>query len=133
MKIDFHDALQSILAEHPEYSPDAYRFLYLATNPTAGAVHDTLEARPPRHLSAREYHAAVCNLALKEFGPMARSVFNFWGLKTTQDIANATYYLIDAGIFSKQRHETKEDFLPLPDLGKTLEKPILPPTTTAQA
>ena len=126
VKIDFHDALQSLLSEHREYSSEAYRFLYQATNPASYAAHDMPDSNRGRHLSAAEFYAAICRLALQEYGPLARTVFDFWGLHTTQDIAKATYYLIAAGIFSKQSHETIEDFAPLPSLEEMLEKPFIP-------
>lgn len=129
MKIDFHDALQSILTEHREYSPEAYRFLYMATTPSSHAAqHDAPEKSEIRHMSAGEFYTAVCRLALQEYGPLAHAVFDFWGLHTTQDIAQATYRLIEVGIFSKQRHESIEDFAGLPPLDAMLEQPFIPST-----
>lgn len=126
VKIDFHDALQRLLADHPEYRADAYRFLYMATSPSSFAAQQEPDTPCPKHLTAKEFYNALCRLAQHEFGPMAYRVLSYWGLKTTEDIANATYYLIEVGLFSKQRHESKEDFSSLPNLKEALEKTYIP-------
>lgn len=123
MKIDLHDALQNILAEHREYRPNAYRFLYLATRPSGGTTH-TKHHDASQHLSVRDYYLSVCACALREYGPLALRVFRHWGLHSTQDIANATYYMIEAGLLRKQRNDTREEFLALPSLEQTLEEPF---------
>lgn len=129
VKIDFYDALQGVLSRHKEYHPNAYQFLYLATNPASYAVRVNKKGRQPKHLTAAEYYAALCRLAQQEYGPLARTVFEYWGLKTTQDVANATYFLIEAGIFCKQEQESREDFLSLPPLAQELEAPYTPAHT----
>lgn len=126
MKIEIHDALRVILAEHKEYHPEAYHSIYLATNPTSGTQLDTPDRRPAKHLTARELYTTLCHQALEEYGPMALTVFRHWGLKSAADVAQATYYMIQAGILSKQRHESREDFLHLPTLEEMLDTPFAP-------
>lgn len=126
MKIDFNDAVQTILDGHREYHRDVYQILYLATNPAAYALHDSLSDQPVKHLSAKEYYNSLCKLALQEYGPLAYTVFCYWGLKTAQDVGKATYYLIDAGILNKQRHESVHDFDHLPSLEHMLTAPFEP-------
>lgn len=124
MKIDFHDALQSILAEHREYHPDAYQCLYQAAVP--GGASATLPSAPAAHLSASELYTAFCQNLLREYGPMALTVFHYWGLRTAQDVGTAVFYLVGAGVVSKRRHESISDFDHLPTPEKMLAEPFEP-------
>lgn len=126
MKTDFYDTLLNIHEEHPVYHVDAYRFLYLASSPLSYLLLPRRKRFQNRHLSAKEYYEKLCELALHEYGPMAKTVFEHWGLKTTQDIARATYYMIDAGILSKQKDESIDDFAPLRPLSEVLSAPYTP-------
>lgn len=125
MKIDFHDAVQGILAEHREYKAEAYQFLYTVATPGA-ASHNEVDHPTAHHMTASEFYSAVCRYAMQEYGPMAHTVFDFWGLHTTRDVAAATYHLIAAGILTKQRHESIDDFDSLPTLELMLDAPFQP-------
>lgn len=125
--MDFQETLQQILAQHSEYKPDAYRYIYAVTTP---ATDDEELDKPdtqshPKHLSAQMLYQALCKRALKDFGPLAATVFRVWGLCTPQDIGRATYYMVDAGILCKQPHESAADFDTLPPLMPILRTPYL--------
>lgn len=124
MKTDFYDDVLSIHTNHPEYHVDAYRFLYLATSPLSYLLFPKKKRSRVKHLSAKEYYEKVCELALHEYGPMAIKVFEHWGLKQTKDIANATYYMIEAGLLYKQQKESKADFIGLKPLSEALSAPF---------
>lgn len=124
VKIDFHDALQRLLAEHREYHPDAYQFLYRAAVP--GGVPATVPGTPAAHLSASEFYTTFCQSLLSEYGPMALTVFHYWGLTTAQDVGTAVYHLIEAGVVSKRKHESRSDFDHLPTPEQMLAAPFEP-------
>ena len=126
--MDFNEALRDILAAHQEYHQDAYRYLYYAANPAAYAEQntDTPSGNQHKNLNAREFYITFCEILLREYGPMARTIVRYWGLHTTLDIGRATYYLITAGVLSKKKHESLEDFEHLPSLDATLLAPYEP-------
>lgn len=123
MKIDFHDALQTILDEHREFHSDAYQLLY------ASATPESNHALPSHHLSAEELYTTFCRKLLKEYGPLALTVLNYWGFHSVHDIGTAVYYLVAAGAVSKRRDESAADFDSLPSLEVMLLTPFEPAPT----
>jgi len=63
-----------------------------------------------RHVHGRELSLALLSFAHKQFGPLARSVFSYWGINTTDDFGHIVYNLIVIGVMSKQPEDKIEDF-----------------------
>ena len=63
-----------------------------------------------RHVSGQELAEGAADFAEEQFGPLAYSVLREWGVKTTRDIGDIVFNLIDAGIFSKTREDSIRDF-----------------------
>lgn len=110
--------------KHQKYHLFAYHFLYTVSNLTAHHA-PSKRHKTPTHLTAKEFYLAVCERAIQEYGPLAKLVLERWGLKTNRDLAEAVFHMVEAGIFRKQRHESKDDFYHLPPLAKMLEGPYL--------
>ena len=126
MKINASEVLRRVVAEHREYRSDAYNYIYDLTTSSDGNRPDSLQSQKGKHMTAKELYNAFCHQALEEYGPMASTVLGMWGLRTTRDVARATYHLIHAGLISKQRDESINDFLSLPPLEDMLENPFKP-------
>jgi uncharacterized repeat protein (TIGR04138 family) len=65
---------------------------------------------PPRHLTGRELCEAIRRYALDQFGFMAKTVLNTWGVYTTGDFGNIVFNLIEIGEMSKTKDDRREDF-----------------------
>jgi uncharacterized repeat protein (TIGR04138 family) len=63
-----------------------------------------------RHVNGRELSMGLLTFAHKQFGPLARSVFSYWGINTTDDFGHIVYNLIGIGLMSKQPEDRLEDF-----------------------
>ncbi|MBN2037481.1 MAG: hypothetical protein JW768_12125 [Chitinispirillaceae bacterium] len=63
-----------------------------------------------RHVTGQELAVGLLRYAAKQFGPLALSVLNQWGIATTGDLGNIVYNLIDIKVMSKQPHDRREDF-----------------------
>ncbi len=122
MHHSFEEAVDKIIQQHGEYAPDAYDFLRQAMNTSTQQGKET----GPRHLSAEELYMRVCILALEEYGPMARTVLNYWGINSGRDIGNIVFHLIEVGVFGKQEDDSIEQFHHLPRLSQLLDAPYLP-------
>jgi uncharacterized repeat protein (TIGR04138 family) len=86
-----------------------------ARKPPAGAPEPTpaageAEPDPPRHLTGRELCEAIRRYALDQFGFMAKTVLNTWGVHNTGDFGNIVFNLIDIGEMSKTKDDRREDF-----------------------
>lgn len=96
--------IEAILEVHPEYKFEAYTFVL-------AALHDTVtKLKKPRHISGQELTEGIRRYALQQFGPMAKTVLNYWGVFKTLDFGNIVFALIDAKLLSKQPEDTLEDF-----------------------
>lgn len=96
--------IESILEKDPSYKFEAYTFVL-------AALHDTVSRLPkPRHISGGELALGIRKYALDQFGPMAKTVLYYWGIRTTLDFGKIVYALIDVKLLSKQSEDQLEDF-----------------------
>jgi uncharacterized repeat protein (TIGR04138 family) len=72
--------------------------------------HQEPEDRIERHLTGQELCEAIRQYALEEYGLMAKSVLNSWGIYATGDFGEIVYNLIDVGLMKKSEHDRREDF-----------------------
>jgi uncharacterized repeat protein (TIGR04138 family) len=131
--MSFRDELARIIANDPRYTIDAYIFILEALN---HARHQKLKAKgrdrdkalsTPRvrgkrpspsskkagdsgHVSGRELCEAVRRLGLRQFGLLAATVFSHWGVRSTSDIGDIVYHLIEAGDLEKTPSDSRSDF-----------------------
>jgi len=126
-KIGFTEALDSIVASDPRYQRDAYIFLRDALDYTT-KQQKKIKGATVRHVAGPELLEGVRQYALKEFGPMALSVFSFWGIHRCEDIGHMVFNLIGAGIFGKTEEDSMEDFKEVYDFHEAFVKPFEPQT-----
>lgn len=63
-----------------------------------------------RHISGSELSRACRDFALEQYGLLARSVLEHWGIRGTADIGTIVYRLIDAGLLVRRDEDRQEDF-----------------------
>ena len=71
-------------------------------------LQSKLDAR--RHVSGQELAWACRDLALERFGPMARTVLDCWGVRSSSDFGHIVYALVGIGLLSTQPGDRVEDF-----------------------
>jgi uncharacterized repeat protein (TIGR04138 family) len=71
-----------------------------------------LQGRLPerRHVSAAEVTHACRDLALEQYGLLAREVLEHWGIRETADFGRIVYALVDVGLLVTQPGDRIEDF-----------------------
>ena len=69
-----------------------------------------------RHITGQELTHGLLLFAQKQFGPLARTVLNYWGITKTEDLGNIVYNMIDIGIMSKQPDDMIEHFNDIIDI-----------------
>jgi uncharacterized repeat protein (TIGR04138 family) len=107
--LGFQEAIDKVVKEDTRYHAEAYVFL-----------RDALEATLKRRKKARKetsFHVGAAELldgfrmhSLQEFGPMAITVLNYWGVRSSEDVGNMVFNLVEAGIFGKTDEDTIESF-----------------------
>jgi uncharacterized repeat protein (TIGR04138 family) len=124
-KIGFAEALDSIVATDPRYHRDAYVFLRDALDFTT-KQQKKAKGTTVRHVSGPELLEGVRHYALKEFGPMVVTVFDSWGIRSTEDVGHMVFNLIGAGIFGKTDEDSINDFKNVFDFEEAFIKPFAP-------
>ena len=119
-----HAGLAEVVRRDPRYAYEAYEFVFAALGHTqkmlgrepgpeqAGEVH--------HHVTGPELHECVRDLALREFGLMARTVFHMWGIERTDDFGEIVFNLIESNLMSKTSEDTRQDFKGVYDLDQAL-------------
>ncbi len=96
--------IEEILELNKVYKFEAYTFIL-------AALHDTVtKLKKPRHISGKELAEGIRCYALQQFGPMAKTVLNYWGIYKTLDFGEIVFALIGAKLLSKQPEDKLEDF-----------------------
>jgi len=96
--------IESILEKDSSYKFEAYTFVL-------AALHDTVtKLKKPRHITGQELAEGIRRYALQQFGPMAKTVLYYWGVRKTLDFGKIVFALIDVKLLSKQPEDKLEDF-----------------------
>jgi len=119
-----HPKLDELVQHDPRYAYEAYEFLFAALTHT----QQLLDRLPPRdctgeseyHVSGPELLEGVRDLALREFGLMARTVFRAWGINSTADFGELVFNLVEANLMSKTAQDNRRDFHDVYDLDQVL-------------
>jgi uncharacterized repeat protein (TIGR04138 family) len=88
----------------PRYQRAAYDFVREALR---GKL---LSLGEERHLTARELLESIREIARDSFGPLARTVFEHWGVHSTDDFGQIVFNLIDEDDMGKTDDDHISDF-----------------------
>jgi uncharacterized repeat protein (TIGR04138 family) len=75
-----------------------------------------------RHLSGRELAEGCRDMALVRYGVLARTVFEHWGLRSSADIGEVVFTLVETGLLMSQPQDTKEDFIDVFDFDTAFDR-----------
>ena len=107
-KLDFGEALDVIHKQDPRFDRDAYHFLREALDHTIKQRKKAKEGTG--HVNGPQLLEGIRQYALKQFGPMVVTVFNYWGVRSCEDFGEMVFNLIRVGIFGKTETDTVDDF-----------------------
>lgn len=108
--------LEELRRRYPRYHESAYVF-------TLTALHHVLQRlEEPRHITGRELAEGARELALAQFGPMARTVLEHWGVESTDDFGQVVFALVEQGVLIKQDGDSPSDFARVYDFSEAFEE-----------
>lgn len=96
--------IEGILEKEPQYKFEAYSFVM------AGLHYAVSKLSTPRHVIGRELCEGLRDYALEQFGPMARTVLEYWGIRSTMDFGKIVFLLIEAELLKKTEEDSIHDF-----------------------
>ena len=104
-QLEFADELMARISPRAgRFHPRAFFFVLAALE----RHQERLSER--RHVSGGELSHACRELALEQYGLLARTVLEHWGIRTTGDFGEIVYALIDAGLLIRRPEDRPEDF-----------------------
>jgi uncharacterized repeat protein (TIGR04138 family) len=108
--------LADLLRRDKRYHRDVYFFVFEALRfaqeqlglgqPSSGDIEDEEQ----RHVTGQQLCEAIRRYAVQQYGLMAKSVLNEWGVRSTSDFGEIVFNLIDIGQMKKTDADRREDF-----------------------
>ena len=112
------------MREDPRYDVQAYEFLREALDFTIKLLNKPASG-PTRHISGGELLEGIRQFAIREFGPMALTVLNRWGVRRCEDFGDMVFNLVGKGVLGKTDRDRKEDFSGGYDFEQAFRHPFL--------
>jgi len=149
--VDPAHPLGQLLNRDPRYKLDAYLFvlealtfaqdsLGMGAEPPAEDLEPargTTEPAKPRsrsgkprrkaaerHLSGQELCEAARQYALQQYGYMSRTVLGTWGVRSTADLGEIVFNMIEIGQMRKTRKDKREDFHDVYDFDEAFSRDL---------
>ncbi|MFD2257384.1 Minf_1886 family protein [Luteolibacter algae] len=123
--IHFEESVASILQRESRYDGQAYFFLKDALDFTLKRFMESSHGKG-RHVSGEELLGGFRDFAIEQFGPMAVTLMEEWGVNECRDIGNMVFRMIEEQVFGKQDSDKPEDFEGSFDLKSALREPFEP-------
>ncbi len=123
----FNHAVAGIVERDARFHPRAYFFVRLALDHTVRRLSRP-EHGPQRHVTGQELLAGFRELALREFGPLARTVLAEWGLRRTEDVGAIVFNLVGHGVMGRRPEDSAADFAGGYGFDAAFDAPFLPPS-----
>ena len=124
-KIGFAEAVDRIIAEDPRYHRDVYAFVRDALDFTVKQQKKAKEG-VSLHVTPGQLLDGVRVFALKEFGPMVSTVFDYWNVHSCEDIGHIVFNLIRKEFLRENESDTLEQFREGYDFHEAFVAPFLP-------
>jgi uncharacterized repeat protein (TIGR04138 family) len=125
---DFGEIVALICKEDPRFDRKAYDFVRLGLDHTVKELRkkDAGRAEKSRHVSGPELLEGLRVYALDQYGPLAKTVLNAWGIRRCRDFGDIVFNLIEYNVFSKTDNDRREDFSDVYDFDDAFVKPFQP-------
>jgi uncharacterized repeat protein (TIGR04138 family) len=129
-RINFDDELEKVLAKDSRYGREAYVFVREALDHTQKML-----GRPPRneirHVTGGQLLHGAREYALAQYGPMALTVLQEWGLHSCEDIGEIVFNMVEASLLAKTDQDSREDFKGVYTFEEAFRRPFLPSSSGA--
>ena len=116
-ELAFRDGVMDrIRLKEPRFDEQAYLFVLAAL--------ELCQQRLPerRHITGAELAVACRDLAMQRYGVIARMVLEHWGLRSTENIGDVVFTLVELGLLMSQPQDSKEDFAGVYDFAEAFDQ-----------
>lgn len=116
MERDREEVIREIAQRDPRFRAEAYPFLLESLDFTI-----TRRAKGKKHVTGSELLEGFRDLAVSTFGFLARAVLSEWGIRSTDDVGDLVFNLIEEDLLQKTADDRREDFHDLFDFEEAFE------------
>lgn len=109
------DVLDQLRERNPRFHARSYEFVMLALHSVIQSLDE------PRHITGRELTEGVRELALGQYGVLAKTVLEHWGIHGTQDVGDVVFAMVEQGILVKEDEDSLDDFADVFDFEEAFE------------
>ncbi len=114
--LQFQEAvLEELRERNPRFHPRSYEFVMTALHSVVRSLDE------PRHISGRELTEGVRELAIGQYGLLAKTVLEHWGIHGTEDVGRVVFAMVEHGILVKEDEDQPEDFRDVFDFEEVFE------------
>jgi uncharacterized repeat protein (TIGR04138 family) len=137
--LDFGEIVNQIYKEDPRFDKKAYTFIRHGLDHTVKELKKKESDRlvQSQHVTGQELLDGLRQYALEQYGPLAKTVLNSWGIQRCTDFGDIVYNLIEYSVFSKTESDRREDFADIYSFDEAFVSPFLPtrrhPPTTSRS
>lgn len=122
--INVEDTLDQIVDHDPRYHRDAYYFVRDALD--VAQKKFCSKKNEPQHVSGQQLLQGIREHALEEFGPMALTVLEQWGINRCEDFGELVFNMVEHSLLGKTDDDTRDDFKGGYDFNEAFRAPFLP-------
>ena len=116
-ELAFRDGIMDrIRLREPRFDERAYLFVLAALEYSQQRLTER------RHISGRELALSCRDLALERFGVMARLVLDHWGIRSTSDIGDVVFTLVELELLMSQPTDSRDEFVEVFDFDQAFER-----------
>jgi uncharacterized repeat protein (TIGR04138 family) len=103
------EVLRQIIDQDKRYKIEAYLFVLESLFYTRNIFNKE------GHVTGQELLEGIKRLGIERFGPLAKMVFEHWGMTETVDFGNIVFNLVNSKILGKTEEDRIEDFIDIYD------------------
>ncbi len=104
-----------LVALDGRYDERAYAFVLASLEEVVGRLPRR------RHVSGEELAEGCRELALRLYGPLAKTVLEQWNVRKTRDFGEIVFNLLEVGVLAKDDADSRHDFDDLFDFTEVFE------------
>lgn len=124
-EVNFDEVVGRIVERDKRYAADAYGLVRESLDFTQRRANKKSRGRL-RHVSGAELLDGVREYVLKEYGPLAITVLEDWGIRSTRDIGEIVFNMVENRLLAKTEQDCLADFEASYDFKEAFVNPFLP-------
>jgi uncharacterized repeat protein (TIGR04138 family) len=124
--LEFEEGVDLLIHRGVPYHREGYFFLEAVLDFTLKQAQKRRKTTATSHVTTEELLEGFRKKALKEFGPMAKTLLSYWGIQGCSDIGKMIFQLIEVGVLAKSQQDEIASFEGCFSFEEAFVNPFLP-------